>query len=140
MILPLSLVSFLGRERGEKRAFLAALCWISYFRLLLPRARLAGLLQRADHLSERKLGRMAEEDLAAPQLSWALSRASQLVPGATCLVQALAGKVVFSLAGYESTVKIGVRKDEDEGIWAHAWLISGREVVVGARPDLDAYV
>ena len=140
MALPLSLANFLERDRGEKRAFLAALFWISYFRLLLPRARLGRLLQRADDVSERKLGLMAEEKLTAPQVSWALSRASQLVPGATCLVQALAGKVVFSLAGYESTVKMGVRKDEDEGIGAHAWLISGREVVVGARPDLDAYV
>ena len=47
----------------------------------------------------------------ANRIAWLAKHASNFVPGATCLVQALAGKVVFGLHGYEPTLVIGVKKN-----------------------------
>ena len=46
---------------------------------------------------------------------------SRLVPGATCLTQALATQVLASRHGYEARLYIGVAKNEEERLEAHAW-------------------
>ena len=46
---------------------------------------------------------------------------SRVVPGATCLTQALALNQLLSNNGHASTVLIGVRKDDDR-FAAHAWV------------------
>lgn len=48
-----------------------------------------------------------------------------------CLTQAIACRWLLARRGYDSTLRIGVRRDED-GIGAHAWLeIDGRIIIGG---------
>jgi len=56
--------------------------------------------------------------------------ASRYVPRATCLVQALAGYILFSKYGYQPSIKIGVLTENGE-FEAHAWLEHGDLVVLG---------
>lgn len=56
--------------------------------------------------------------------------AARYVPRATCLVQALAGYIIFSKYGYHPTIKIGVLNDNGE-FEAHAWLEQDEKVVLG---------
>jgi hypothetical protein len=65
------------------------------------------------------------------QIAWAVTVASELVPGAACLTQALAAQVLVERAGLQSRLQIGVARGKADGLEAHAWLESKGRVVVG---------
>jgi len=83
------------------------------------------------------------EDLAQPEtlksFALAVRRSAVLVPGASCLTQALAVQFMLARRGFTSSIKVGVR-EEGGKILAHAWLISADRVVIGGSgTDLAAY-
>ncbi len=74
------------------------------------------------------------------RIAWAVRAASRFVPGASnCLVRALATQALLGKYGYQSDLRIGVRKAGDGGLAAHAWLESAGAVVIGEF-ELDQYV
>jgi len=74
------------------------------------------------------------------RVSWAVRAASRFVPGASnCLVRALATQALLGKYGYQSELRIGVRKEADASLAAHAWLESGGAIVIGEF-ELDQYV
>jgi hypothetical protein len=74
----------------------------------------------------------------ADRLAWAVAVASRFVPGATCLPQALAGRVLFSREGYPADIHVGVAKTPDSQFKAHAWLESEGRVVIG-KHEVETY-
>lgn len=108
-----------------------ALALLSCVRLgltLLRYHRLSRLLDRSQR------GRSLRAPLAfdhVEQLARAVSRGSRLVPGASCLTQALTGQLLLARRGIESTVHLGVSKDTHQQFRAHAWLSVGDRVVLG---------
>jgi len=66
----------------------------------------------------------------------AVQRASRRVPGASCLVQAIAGHRMLGSRGIQSRIRIGVEKTNDV-FGAHAWLTVGDTTVLGG-PDAAA--
>jgi hypothetical protein len=74
------------------------------------------------------------------RLGWAVRSAARLVPGASCLTQALAAQFLLSRWGRPSHIRIGVAKDPSGKLLAHAWLISDSKVVVGgSASELGRY-
>lgn len=73
------------------------------------------------------------------QIVWAVRAASRYVPGATCLTQALAAQRLLGRSGHHASVRIGVRKDDQRGFQAHAWVICGEQIVIGG-PEVDHFV
>jgi hypothetical protein len=69
------------------------------------------------------------------QLMWAVSAAARRVPGASCLTQAIAATTLLARHGHRSTLRLGVRKDEQNRLHAHAWVESGERVVPGGTVD-----
>ena len=69
------------------------------------------------------------------RVAWGVGAAARLVPGASCLTQALAGQYLLGRSGVPSTVRIGVRRGGDAGFAAHAWLISEGAVLLGGVDD-----
>jgi hypothetical protein len=70
----------------------------------------------------------------------AVTRASRVVPGATCLTQALAAQVLLERHGRPTRLHIGVFRDgRQQVVRGHAWVESEGKVVVGGR-DLSTYV
>lgn len=71
--------------------------------------------------------------LAKPveRVPWAVAVAAAYVPGATCLVQALAGQILLARCGEVSRLHIGVAHEERAGVRAHAWLDHDGRVVIG---------
>jgi Transglutaminase-like superfamily len=55
---------------------------------------------------------------------------SRFVPGASCLTQALAARVVLAREGYDSTLQLGMARI-DGRLQAHAWLVCDGLIVVG---------
>lgn len=74
------------------------------------------------------------------QISDAVRRASKLIPGATCLPQAMAGYVLLSNRGLESRIRIGVLQEDGAPFRAHAVLMSGSDVLIGGGGDADKFV
>ncbi len=71
------------------------------------------------------------------RLVWAITAASRYVPGASCLTQALTAGAFLRRSGHDARVEIGVAKErgqkETSRFEAHAWLVSGGRIVLGAK-------
>lgn len=75
------------------------------------------------------------------KVAWGISRAARAVPRATCLTQALAGQILLSRIGRASWIRIGIDSSSPKRIEAHAWLVSGAQIVLGGTPEsLGRYV
>lgn len=71
-------------------------------------------------------------NLSAERIAWAVTVASQVVPGArTCLIRALAVQTLLARAGLPARCHIGVAKGEGGRLEAHAWVASQDRIVIG---------
>lgn len=64
-------------------------------------------------------------------------RVAGYVPGASCLTQAIAARVLLAWGGHASALRFGVRRD-GAALVAHAWLEHQGQVLVGG-PDVAQY-
>jgi hypothetical protein len=71
------------------------------------------------------------------RLIWAVKVATNIVPGATCLTQALALQKLLSKNNLTSELGIGVGKLDDQ-FRAHAWLTHKGDVLIG-EAELEKY-
>lgn len=92
-----------------------------------------GVTRRVAATTGRGIGSHSVERLA-----WAVAVASRYLPRATCLPQAVALQALLIHAGHESRLEIGVTKDGDRRIEAHAWVTCGGRVVIGG-PEVGRY-
>lgn len=65
------------------------------------------------------------------RVAWGVAAAARLVPGASCLTQALAGQYLLARQGSASKISIGVERGTGSELKAHAWLMSGNHIVLG---------
>ncbi|TPL48424.1 lasso peptide biosynthesis B2 protein [Mesorhizobium sp. B2-4-6] len=65
------------------------------------------------------------------RVAWGVAAAARLVPGASCLTQALAGQYLLARQGSASRISIGIEKGTGSELKAHAWLMSGNHIVLG---------
>lgn len=117
---------------GERRALAAALPLLAATRAalwLLPSRRVV-----------REVGRLAALPPSAPssavtpgEVAWAVDVASRLVPGATCLPQAVATHLLLCAHGHAAELCVGVGSDVRGGFRAHAWVELRGRVIVGGR-------
>ena len=121
--------NFLRRSREEQKLLITALCWVACVRAglwLLPFRILRPVVDRAS----RNAGPDVADELVAARVAWAISSAARCVPGATCLTQAMAARILLARRGFTSEVCYGVNRVPGR-IAAHAWLESGGRVIVG---------
>lgn len=64
---------------------------------------------------------------------WSVLHSARIVPGATCLTQALAAHYLCARSGHPTRIRIGVRRQADGRIGAHAWLIDAGGVLIGGH-------
>ena len=110
--------------------------------VLLGIARLALLMMPFRYLEPFLGMHMAESPNTAnpyyrdlvERVSWAVRTASRYLPWeCTCLAQAMAGKSMLKRRGVQSTLYLGVAKDSEKNLKAHAWLRSGNVTVIGSQ-------
>lgn len=65
------------------------------------------------------------------RVAWGVAAMARLVPGASCLTQALAGQYLLARQGSTSKIRIGIERDTGKELKAHAWLVSGNHIVLG---------
>lgn len=104
--------------------------------LLLVAARLALSIIGYKRIPKFRSSIKADPSAAlSMRIGWAIDFSSKAVPGATCLVQAVAGQWLLLLRGYRTEIRIGVKKGVTQKLEAHAWLVSGQTVIVGGTDD-----
>lgn len=100
--------------------------------LLLPFRTLAPLLGR--HMAESPAEENAVTLEAARRVGQAVETVSRHTPwDSKCLVQAIAGKIMLRRRGIGSTLYLGVDRDDNRGLVAHAWLRCGEAFLTGGR-------
>lgn len=106
-------------------AFVRATLWLRPYQELLRFCR----IRSGNHL-DRSAGRVLR----------AVRRAARLVPGASCLTQALTAQILLARRGVPSVLHLGVNRTENGVFGAHAWLEIGGVVVMGGdRHSLARY-
>jgi hypothetical protein len=119
---------------AEQILLLRALFLVSAIRL--------GLLMFPFRVLQRfaqRRGQKSNTMYSSGQYVWAVRAVSRYVPGATCLTQALAAQTLLARSGHSSHIEIGVKKDEQRRFLAHAWVVSGDQIVIGGAAA-DGYV
>ena len=67
-------------------------------------------------------------------IMWSISTASKHTPWKnTCLVQAITAKMMLKIRKQQSSLFLGIAKDQDKNLKAHAWLSSGDIIVTGSE-------
>ena len=132
---------FISLEPSEKKLFFFSIGWLCVTRLSLTIFPFRKTMYLVESQVKRRLGkhRGSPAEISATRLSWLVSRAACLVPGSTCLVKALAGKIIFASQGLNPQLHIGVNMQEEHGLEAHAWLTLDGEVILGQVPDLSKF-
>lgn len=123
---------FLRLSADERRLVLGAALLMTAIRLglgLVSLRALRRLLARwaPGAAPSRRLGGSAPDDLAR-----AVTRASAAVPGASCLVQALALEALLERRGCPARLRVGFTRGEGRTlITGHAWVESAGRVFAG---------
>jgi hypothetical protein len=127
---------FLRLPPADRRLLVTAALVQAAIRLglaLLPYRKLRGLVDRLALTSPQPAPPVSPERIAQ-----AVTRASRAVPGATCLTQALAAKVLLERRGYPARVRVGISRTGGAPLLAHAWVESEGRILLGGT-DLARY-
>jgi hypothetical protein len=77
---------------------------------------------------------------SAQNIARSIRVASRHVPKATCLPQALAAQFLLTQNSYSADLQIGVAKNKNRLLEAHAWVRCEGEILVGGVQDLNRLV
>lgn len=126
---------FFKLNRRDALLFIEAYVYLGWARLLLlfPFAKISPKLgQKASETSE--LHQREEAVLALKHISSAVNIMSRYtIWDSKCLVRAIAGLKMLARRRIDSTLYLGVARDETGQLIAHAWLRSGSFYVTGAE-------
>jgi Transglutaminase-like superfamily len=128
------LTKFVALSPAERRLLVGAASLLATVRLalwVLP----FGWAHRA--LSTFGIRRRSPRGDALPveRIVWAVSAAARLVPGATCLVRALAAQILLARRGHASQLRLGAAGGLGRPFEAHAWIERDGQVLIGGPVD-----
>ncbi len=128
------LVKFLNLTSDERGLLISALFYLAAMRVSLWVLPLQQLLKRLPlRVVTRDNGR-ENNVLPAERIAWAICAVSRYLPGArSCLVQSLAAQAMLARRGFASRLRIGVAKDENRRLRAHAWVECDGKILIGAK-------
>jgi hypothetical protein len=123
-----------GRPLVEWQLLGRTVGWLVLLRSLLWFRPFPVVQRRAD--SWARSGTMGLRDDAAQtaQIVRFVPTLSRLIPGASCLTQALAAQILLRRRGYVTELRLGVGRDAAGRFAAHAWLERDGRIVIGAAP------
>jgi hypothetical protein len=90
---------------------------------------------------KRSAGWRGTARVSPDRIAWAVTVAGRYARGrATCLVEALAVETLLAQGGHPARLRVGVAREEDGRLQAHAWVESGGRVVIGgSEKTLERY-
>lgn len=130
---------FFNLSMVEQRLLVKAVILLWIIRLgqwLLSFQTLRNLLGYLIHVSN---GRRFGNSLSQDRIAWAVTAVSRYVVKATCLTQAVTLQVLLQKEGYNAALRIGVIRNEEGQLQAHAWIESQGKVLMGGS-ELERYI
>ncbi len=128
------------RTATEQRMLLEAVGLIALIRVCLALLAFPTVLRVVRWLARTPPYNPATQPDAA-NIAWAVAAAGRrLLRRNPCLTEALAGLVMFRRVGYSARLRIGVLRDDDSPLGAHAWLECEGQVVIGGTKSALRYV
>lgn len=119
----------------EYPLLLEAAIWLTIARiaiLMLPFRRVARYC--GQQTTEVPVVDAPEHKNLLKQISWAVTVISHYLPWEPkCLAQALVAKMMLKRRGISSTLYLGLAKNRDNELRAHAWLRSGTVFLTGSQ-------
>lgn len=101
-------------------------------RLLVRTVAIRWIARRLERQTIRPDVQAQEAPDIAREVGWAVRAAAAKTPWkSACLAQALAGRWMLGRRGLHGTIRLGVAKDADGHLQAHAWLCAGDTVLTG---------
>ena len=80
------------------------------------------------------------EKLSVYKIIWSITTASSYMPKVKCLARALAAQTLLEKQGYPVKLRIGIAKDKQQQLLAHAWVeYRGRIVIGGIGNSVHGY-
>ena len=126
---------FFNLPYAERNCLIEAGFWLGCARLailVLPFRWIAPMLGK--NMAQSPEVEEAANDELLDRISWAVTIASRHLPwDCLCLVQAMAGKAMLKRRGVTSTLYLGLAKDAEAHLKAHAWLRCGDRILTGER-------
>ena len=81
-----------------------------------------------------------QDQVFVNKVVWAVRVVSRYMPGKVkCLARALTTQVLLGRCGYQSQIRIGVAKNKQGQLEAHAWVESQGRIIIGGLKDLGRY-
>lgn len=125
-----------GRERWVLAEAIALLPVVHVLQQTLAFRRWRELLERAASPGAAKAGAPSVDEVA-----WAVETARRWLPGEyKCLPAAYAAHLLLSRHGHPSEVHVGVARDAQGKVEAHAWVDSGGRTIIGLVEDMQRFV
>ncbi|WP_414575537.1 lasso peptide biosynthesis B2 protein [Anabaena sp. CCY 9402-a] len=130
------LLKFLRLNHSDRYLLINTLILLGLINLglwLLPFSTLRRLLNRISQPNSR---------ISKPsvhKIIWAVDVSTNFIPGAKCLARALTCQVFMVQSGYSPELRIGVAKNEEGKLKAHAWIENQGKVVIGYLSNLSSY-
>jgi hypothetical protein len=133
--------NFLKLTMDDRLLLLNTLVLLAAIRLglwLLPFKTLLGLLPR---LSQITFTPNLSHSALLNKVVWAIDVSSRYMPGGVkCLARALTAKVLLDRLEHSPELRIGVAKDNQGTLEAHAWIEYQGQIVMGNLKDLSRFV
>jgi hypothetical protein len=123
---------YLELSAPDRRLLIEAFALVAAMRIALRTMRFESVRRMAGRMERPRSSAVAPERIA-----WAVGAVARRIPGATCLAQALAARVMLARRRMESRLRIGVKKD-GESVAAHAWVEHRGRVIVGGESSAYA--
>jgi hypothetical protein len=123
------ILSFIKLPYRDKVLALESLYWVFMVRIMVWMFSFPVVQSKVQKKASR-YDQDAKHPVDRAKLRIMIMQAARFVPRATCLIQALAGYIMFSKYGYNTSIKIGVLAENGE-FEAHAWLEQDEKVVLG---------
>ena len=134
------IVRFARLPAAERRLLAAAAALLGATRIALWLLPFGGVQRGAARLERRRLPGPTDPD-AAKRVVWAVDVASRYSPASqNCLARALTAKVMLARQGLSTQLRIGVRRDSEGELLAHAWVEAPEGILIGNMPSLFRYV
>lgn len=130
---------FAALSRDQRVLVLRAVPTVSIIRLGLWLLHPSYVLRRVEtSVASHRNGDAIRRGASVAEITWAVRASSRRIPGASCLVQALAARLLLARYGHDSALRIGVARPNREDLEAHAWIEVGGVPVIGGR-DSNRY-
>jgi Transglutaminase-like superfamily len=127
--------SFMRMSAADRMMVVEAILLLGIARLIVLTVPFRLMVQLLSHTPDKG----AAGPALLERIGWAITVAARNVPwNAVCLPQAIAAKAMLARRGWGASFHLGVGFNNQGKLIAHAWLLAGDTVVVGAAgiPDV----